>query len=704
MSKREKSNKLRKDEEATAHVFEEFLQSFQISSLPKSKTFVRSSILKPNSSKEVDVAKPKIYRPQPLFKKENPIALKEAIECARLLKETKVDRTKEKPKSNLDALKEELKLRHSLKDIVKNDVPSGVVAMGIADDNASVSSSDPTTTNLFVSNLSPSVTENDLMLLFGTYGPLASVKIMWPRGDEKVIRTTNCGFVAFMCRKDGERALQELQHRDDMRVGWARPVEIPSRPFHVPPALIKMHLPPPPSGLPFNAQPLSRSFKEPTCEEEINELIYNSVVKVTVPLDKTTLLTVHRMIEFVVREGPLFEAFIMNREIDNPLYQFLFDNTCPVHTYYRWKLYSILQGEPYKEWSMKRFRMFKDGSIWQPPSVLDYTKGMPDELISANSSSAVTSCLSDFQCSRLVQYIRNMNIQRSTIAECMLFCICHRVAVKDIVDIIEDSFKNPATEPPKKVARLYLVSDILCNMINNRTQKVNAQFLKEFEERLLCIFECLAETLNGLQNQEDKEEFKRRIMNVLKSWQVWAVYERSYLDKLKSILISESASDNENNDDSDTEGPLDGESIIKRSLKVQMDANVSIAQSPCFAPSKWERVDPEEVEAQAMSTEKLYALECQRKLAETTSRIVSEQERKRLRDIEIKILEFQEELESGKRLPKKGCSIPDEIERYRKYLKKGLIKSSEGTGTEDRKRSRKSSSSSKSKSSKKSRK
>lgn len=41
---------------------------------------------------------------------------------------------------------------------------------------------DPNSTNLFVANLSSKVTENHLMLEFGAYGPLASVKIMWPRG------------------------------------------------------------------------------------------------------------------------------------------------------------------------------------------------------------------------------------------------------------------------------------------------------------------------------------------------------------------------------------------------------------------------------------------------------------------------------------------------------------------------------------------
>ena len=48
---------------------------------------------------------------------------------------------------------------------------------------------------------------------FGRYGPLASVKIMWPRTDEERARERNCGFVAFMSRRDAERALKNLNGR-----------------------------------------------------------------------------------------------------------------------------------------------------------------------------------------------------------------------------------------------------------------------------------------------------------------------------------------------------------------------------------------------------------------------------------------------------------------------------------------------------------
>lgn len=114
---------------------------------------------------------------------------------------------------------------------------------------------------------------------FGKYGPLASVKIMWPRTEEEKARNRNCGFVAFMCRKDAERAMRKLNgelllpfclkmHEKsvcistgkdimsyEMKLGWGKALPIPSRPIYIPPVLLETTLPPPPTGLPFNAIP-----------------------------------------------------------------------------------------------------------------------------------------------------------------------------------------------------------------------------------------------------------------------------------------------------------------------------------------------------------------------------------------------------------------------------------------------------------------
>lgn len=131
---------------------------------------------------------------------------------------------------------------------------------------------------------------------FCKYGPLASVKIMWPRTEEERGRTSNRAFVAFMTRKDAERAMAALDGITEfssplilklscylcgkisvyhwlwqqwcllplgkvimgfeMKLGWGKPARIPPQPLYTPIGV--RAAPPPPSGLPFNAQPRDR--------------------------------------------------------------------------------------------------------------------------------------------------------------------------------------------------------------------------------------------------------------------------------------------------------------------------------------------------------------------------------------------------------------------------------------------------------------
>lgn len=69
---------------------------------------------------------------------------------------------------------------------------------------------------------------------FGKYGPIASVKIMWPRTQEERERNRNCGFVSFMKRPDAEQALKNLDgktfHDFVMKVGWGKAVPLPATP------------------------------------------------------------------------------------------------------------------------------------------------------------------------------------------------------------------------------------------------------------------------------------------------------------------------------------------------------------------------------------------------------------------------------------------------------------------------------------------
>ena len=162
------------------------------------------------------------------------------------------------------------------------------------------------------------------------------------------------------------------------------------------------------------------------------------------------------MIEFVVREGSEFEAMIMVREHNNPKYRFLFDNQSPAHSYYRWKLYSILHGESASNWRTVPFKMFKNGSFWQPPPLNRYTEGSPDESYekARHELEVRKGSLCNEKRDKLEEILRNITTERKSISDAMVFCIENAEKAEEIVECIIESLLIAETPLNKKVILL----------------------------------------------------------------------------------------------------------------------------------------------------------------------------------------------------------------------------------------------------------
>uniref|UniRef100_A0A1A8MD61 U2 snRNP-associated SURP domain containing n=2 Tax=Nothobranchius pienaari TaxID=704102 RepID=A0A1A8MD61_9TELE len=592
---------------------------------------------------------------------------------------------------------------------------------------------------------------------FGRYGPLASVKIMWPRTDEERARERNCGFVAFMNRRDAERALKNLNGKMimnfEMKLGWGKGVPIPPHPIYIPPSMMEHTLPPPPSGLPFNAQtrerlknPNAPLLPPPKNKEEFDKTLSQAIVKVVIPTERNLLSLIHRMIEFVVREGPMFEAMIMNRELNNPMYRFLFDNQSPAHVYYRWKLYSILQGESPAKWRTEDYRMFKNGSLWRPPPLNPYLHGPYDDGDEEEDEEEANKkgCLKEEERDKLEEMLRGLTPRRGDVAEAMLFCLSHAEAAEEIVECVTESLSILKTPLPKKIARLYLVSDVL---FNSSAKVSNASYYRKYFETKLCqIFSDLNATYKTIQGHLQSENFKQRVMSCFRAWEEWAVYPDPFLIKLQNIFLGlvnltlekeapgvvipepEPAEDldgaplGEYVDGAPLEdvdgmpidaGTLDGAPIDGASLDdldgvpiksidddldgIPFDQSKEAAFK--VAPSKWEAVDETELASQAVTTSKWEAFEQPdesknraedsgedersprsddnqtyfnpiRDDSDTKAKMseMNEEKRSKLREIEVKVMKFQDELESGKRPKKSGQTIQEQVEHYRDKL------------------------------------
>ncbi|XP_029003899.1 U2 snRNP-associated SURP motif-containing protein isoform X3 [Betta splendens] len=778
LSKKEQDEiKKKEDERAAAEIYEEFLAAFEGGGEGKVKAFVRGGIA--NATKEeaaADEKRGKLYKPKSRFETPSKsfLPLETPPQFLALDKKhtLKKSNEKEKKKSNLELFKEELKQiqeerdeRHKMKGRVSRFEPlSGLDGRrSFLDDCAPGSHDvgDPSTTNLYLGNINPQMNEEMLCQEFGRYGPLASVKIMWPRTDEERARERNCGFVAFMNRRDAERALKNLNGKMimnfEMKLGWGKGVPIPPHPIYIPPSMMEHTLPPPPSGLPFNAQPRER-LKNPNApllpppknKEEFEKTLSQAIVKVVIPTERNLLSLIHRMIEFVVREGPMFEAMIMNREINNPMYRFLFENQSPAHVYYRWKLYTILQGEAPAKWRTEDFRMFKNGSLWRPPPLNPYLHGPYDDGDEEDEEeeSSKKGCLKEDERDKLEEMLRGLTPRRGDIAEAMLFCLNHAEAAEEIVECVTESLSILKTPLPKKIARLYLVSDVL---YNSSAKVANASYYRKYFETKLCqIFSDLNATYKTIQGHLQSENFKQRVMSCFRAWEDWAVYPDPFLIKLQNIFLGlvnlsvekepvtvveveptediDGAPIGEYVDGTPLEdvdgvpidaGPIDGAAIDGAPLDdldgvpikpmeedidgIPLDQSKEAAFK--VAPSKWEAVDESELASQGV-----------RRLAVTTSKWeifeqpeepkkrnvedsddddrspssediqsysnpirddsdikakmseINEEKRTKLREIEVKVMKFQDELESGKRPKKPGQSIQEQVEHYRDKL------------------------------------
>ncbi|XP_072428089.1 U2 snRNP-associated SURP motif-containing protein-like isoform X1 [Chiloscyllium punctatum] len=817
LSKKEQEEiKKKEDEKAAAEIYEEFLASFEGADSSKVKAFVRGGIVNATREERLEEQKGKLYKPStrvPEVKSLVPEKSSSPSFTSDPKKPPLKKGEKEKKKSNLELFKEELKQIQEERDErqktkVGKDAPfrpsrfeplpseestqnrrSSESSRRNRQTNAleeftpgSHDAGDPTTTNLYIGNINPKMNEEMLCQEFGRFGPLASVKIMWPRTEEERARERNCGFVAYMNRRDAERALKNLNGKIimefEMKLGWGKAVPIPPHPIYIPPAMRELTLPPPPSGLPFNAQPRER-LKNPTTpvmppknQDDFEKTLSHAIVKVVIPTERNLLCVIHRMIEFVVREGPMFEAMIMNREISNPMFRFLFENQSPAHVYYRWKLYSILQGDSPTKWRTLDFRMFKNGSFWRPPPLNPYLQEILEETESRAEENVKKGQLKEDQRDKLEELLRGLTPRKNDIGDAMVFCLNHAEAAEEIVECIAESLSILKTPLPKKIARLYLVSDVL---YNSSAKVANASYYRKFFESKLCqIFANLNATYKSIQGHLQSENFKQRVMGCFRAWEDWTVYPDPFLIKLQNIFlglvdleeenkevckpqniylglvdveeikeVSKRQPESEELDGVPVEDELDGapledvdgvpidlgsglddlDGVPMKMLDDDLDG-VPIdgpEDSKKFqsvfkvAPSKWEAVDEAALESQAVTTSKWELFDQPTESEEDEQPVdntlkgsddeevdddiddqirseellyfsnpvkdesleskpvlkyseMTEEKRAKLREIELKVMKFQDELESGKRLKKAGQTMQEQVEHYRDKL------------------------------------
>ncbi|GAB2226680.1 hypothetical protein Droror1_Dr00022499 [Drosera rotundifolia] len=561
--------KKKRDMDETERLYEEFIESFQSDDTPGSKTFVRGGTINPNeriksdpeggNSKDGVSGSKKGSRYVPSFLPP-PMASKG--------REPERKRDEEKPKDkekgrlrNIDNFMEELKHEQELREKRNQDrekwrdgrhdeqsAPSTRFDE-LPDDfdpgKGSFDDGDPQTTNLYVGNLSPKVDENFLLRTFGRFGPIASVKIMWPRTEEERRRQRNCGFVAFMNRADGQAAKDEMQgvivYEYELKIGWGKSVALPAQALPAPPpgqmairskegATVILSGP---SGPPVTAVPSQNS--ELVLTPNVPDIM------VQPPEDSHLRHVIDTLALYVLDGGCAFEQAIMERGRGNPLFAFLFAPGSKEHTYYMWRLYSFAQGDTLQRWRTEPFIMITGSGRWIPPSLP--TAKSPDlEKESGSTFAAGRSrrleperTLTDPQRDQFEDMLRALTLERNQIKQAMGFALDNSDAAGEVVEVLTESLTLKETPIPTKVARLMLVSDILHN--SSAPVKNASAYRTKFEATLPDIMESFNDLYRSITGRITAEALKERVLKVLQVWSDWFLFSDVYVNGLRATFL-----------------------------------------------------------------------------------------------------------------------------------------------------------------------
>ncbi|TKY45633.1 U2 snRNP-associated SURP motif-containing protein [Spatholobus suberectus] len=414
---------------------------------------------------------------------------------------------------------------------------------------------DPQTTNLYVGNLSPKVDENFLLRTFGRFGPIASVKIMWPRTEEERRRQRNCGFVAFMNRADGQAAKTKCKvgtnicagvvvYEYELKIGWGKSVALPSQALPAPPPghmAIRSK-----EGITGSTVILSGPSGPPVSSvpNQNSELVLTPNVPdimVTPPEDEHLRHVIDTMALYVLDGGCAFEQAIMERGRGNPLFNFLFVLGSKEHTYYVWRLYSFAQGDTLQRWRTEPFIMITGSGRWIPPP-LPTSKSPELEKESGSTHAGGRSrrveperTLTDVQRDEFEDMLRALTLERSQIKEAMGFSLDNADAAGEIVEVLTESLTLKETPIPTKIARLMLVSDILHN--SSAPVRNASAYRTKFEATLPDIMESFNDLYRSIMGRITAEALKERVLKVLQVWADWFLFSDGYVNGLRATFL-----------------------------------------------------------------------------------------------------------------------------------------------------------------------
>ncbi|KAJ3896747.1 hypothetical protein GG344DRAFT_36004 [Lentinula edodes] len=445
---------------------------------------------------------------------------------------------KPKGKRAMDAFLEEIKKDQADREAKysRNSQGRSVTALAAYEgQSGSKDRGDPQTSNVFVANLPPNVSEQSLGSFFARAGPVGSVKIMWPRGDGTIgpgadmtasRRSKNSGlsgFVSFMTRRDAEEALREFDGLDwggsILRVGWSKAVPVAAKPMYVSNE----------SRTRYHSRSRSRSRSPGRGYRRSHERSRSNsprsrghsprrnhqILSPTFEEEAVTDVFIRAVAVEVKGHGRSYEENLLKREATNGKYAFLRKDG---------RRYNFYKNLVEDERSMSpEFDDEGYNSVYSTDSAEE-----------SERERVRKTTLGRLARKRFEAMLRALSGKRGEIARCMAFSLEHAEAAHEIADIIVASLLVEGTPVPRKVARLHLICDIL----HNSAASVPSawKFRQEFQSRLGIVFDHLSNIYHSFPGRITAETFKKQITTVVDIWEDWIVFPPAFTSELRVRL------------------------------------------------------------------------------------------------------------------------------------------------------------------------
>ncbi|KAA1137591.1 hypothetical protein PGTUg99_006529 [Puccinia graminis f. sp. tritici] len=149
--------------------------------------------------------------------------------------------------------------------------------------------------------------------------------------------------------------------------------------------------------------------------------------------------------------------------------------------------------------------------------------------------------------------LRSLTPQREKIARCMAFALHHADAAEEVAEILVQSLTIDMTPVPRKLARLYVISDILHNSSNSLP---NAWKYRQILEKLLPdVFDHLNLIYRSFPGRIKAETFKKQICLIVNVWNSFMVFGQNSIDEFNERLVKLDVEDEQ------VQQAIDGEDV-----------------------------------------------------------------------------------------------------------------------------------------------